>query len=69
MHLAWRSFTGLGFDHEIPHHSSSSSGSIEEHGQMLSSSMLLLVMPYKSPIKRLRRISSANRRDFFNIHP
>ena len=21
MHLAWRWFTGLGFDHEIPHHS------------------------------------------------
>ena len=22
MHLAWRWFTGLGFDQEIPHHSS-----------------------------------------------
>src|SRR2546425_13031476 len=34
MHLAWRWFTGLGFDHEIPHHSTFSKN---RHGRFQES--------------------------------
>src|SRR5439155_22191372 len=34
MHLAWRWFTGLGFDQEIPHHSTSSK---HRHGRLKDS--------------------------------
>ena len=36
MHLAWRWFTGLGFDQEIPHHSTFSKN---RHGRFLESSL------------------------------
>src|ERR1700739_722795 len=36
MHLAWRWFTGLGFDQEIPHHSTFSKN---RHGRFLESNL------------------------------
>ena len=36
MHLAWRWFTGLGFDQEIPHHSTFSKN---RHGRFLESKL------------------------------
>jgi hypothetical protein len=36
MHLAWRWFTGLGFDHEIPHHSTFSKN---RHGRFQESNL------------------------------
>ena len=36
MHLAWRWFTGLGFDQEIPHHSTFSKN---RHGRFQESNL------------------------------
>jgi transposase len=37
MHLAWRWFTGLGFDQEIPHHSTFSKNKGSERRSILRS--------------------------------
>jgi transposase len=47
MHLAWRWFTGLGFDQEIPHHSTFSKN---RHGRFQESKLFELRLHSKSPM-------------------
>src|SRR5258705_6047245 len=46
MHLAWRWFTGLGFDQEIPHHSTFSKN---RHGRFQESKLFEQVFAYSIP--------------------
>jgi transposase-like protein DUF772 len=55
MHLAWRWFTGLGFDQEIPHHSMFSKN---RHGRFQKSKLFQELFEEKSSAFSRRTVSS-----------
>jgi transposase len=58
MHLAWRWFTGLGFDQEIPHHSTFSKN---RHGRFQESNLFQeLSSPFTNPASTQRATISSN---------
>ena len=70
MHLAWRWFTGLGFDQEIPHHSTFSKN---RHGRFQESKLFeelfeQIVLQCVGVGLVQGKSHPANRRDFFNTH-
>ncbi len=66
MHLAWRWFTGLGFDQEIPHHSTFSKN---RHGRFQESNLFQELFSASSSSASRRGWCRARRCQSMELHP